>query len=158
MGLPLWKVYSSCISAIIMLLLRIISGISLLPSLIGFLGAYCISPIIHWMVLWTTTLTTRLWLALGPCPGFYSLCGLLGFPRHSTGFAGQWSFAPAILWVLWYLRAFSTWYSTGYDSNWAIRPFHGAHLILNGLVAVVGFPLGITLSLGFAPFYTPSSL
>ena len=80
MGFTLLKSSSSCISEIIMVLLRIISGISLLPSLIGFLGAYCISPVTHWMVLWTTTLTTSLWLALGPCPGFYSLCGLSGFP------------------------------------------------------------------------------
>ena len=80
MGLTLLKLSSSCISEIIRVVLWIISGISLLPSLIEFLCAYCISPVIHWMILWTTTLTTSLWLALGPCPGFYSLCGLLGFP------------------------------------------------------------------------------
>ena len=44
MGLPLWKVSSSCISEIIMLLLRVISDISPILSLIGFLCAYCISP------------------------------------------------------------------------------------------------------------------
>ena len=87
MGFTILKLSSSCISEIIMVLLRIISGISLLPSLIEFLGAYCISPVIHWMVLWTTTLTTSPWLASVPCPGFYSLCGLLGFPRYSAGFA-----------------------------------------------------------------------
>ena len=44
MGLTLLKLSSSCIFEIIMVLLRIISGISLLPSSIGFLCAYCISP------------------------------------------------------------------------------------------------------------------
>ena len=44
MGFTLLKLSPSCISEIIMVLLRIISGISLLPSLIGFLCAYCISP------------------------------------------------------------------------------------------------------------------
>ena len=112
-----------------MVLLRIISGISFFLSLIGFLCAYCIFPVIHRMVLWTTTLPTSLWLALGPCPGFYSLYGLLGFPRYSACFAGQCSFAPGTLWVLWHLRAFSPWYSTGCDSNWAIRPIHGANLL-----------------------------
>ena len=129
MGLRLLTLSSSCISKIIMVLLGIISGISLLPSLIGFLCAYCISPVTHWMVIWTTAIHTSLWLALGSCPGFYSLCGLLGFPRYSEGFAGQRSFVTGILWVLWYLRAFSHWYSTGYDSNWAIRPLHGANII-----------------------------
>ena len=42
MGLTLLKLSSSCIFEVIMVLLRIISGISLLPSLIGFLCAYCI--------------------------------------------------------------------------------------------------------------------
>ena len=112
-----------------MLLLRIISGISLLPSLIGFLCAYCISPgypldghLDHYPAYESLA-------GFGSLPRLYSLCGLLGFPRYSAGFAGQWSFAPAILRVLWYLRAFSPWYYTGYDSNWAIRPFHGANLI-----------------------------
>ena len=44
MGFTLLKLSSSCIFEIIMVLLRIISGFSLLPSLIGFLCAYCISP------------------------------------------------------------------------------------------------------------------
>ena len=62
-------------------------------------------------------------------PRLYSLCGLLGFPRYSAGFAGQLSFDPGILGVLGHLRAFSPGYATGYDSNWAIRPFHGANLV-----------------------------
>ena len=129
MGLTLLKLSSSCISEIIMVLLRIISGISLLPSLIGFLCAYCISP------GYPSDGPLDHYPDYEPLAGFGSLPRLLqplwviGIPRYSAGFAGQWSFAPAILRVLWYLRAFSPWYSTGYDSNWAIRPFHGANLI-----------------------------
>ena len=106
MGFTLLKLSPSCISEIIMVLLRIISGISLLPSLIGFLCAYCISPgysmdgpLDHYPAY-------ELLAGFGYLPRLHSLCGLLGFPRYSTGFAGERSFAPGILWVLWHLRGF----------------------------------------------------
>ena len=80
MGFTLLKLSSSCISEIIMVLLRIISGFSLLPSLIGFLCAYCISPgypldgpLDHYPDYEPLA-------GFGSLPGFYSLCGLLGFP------------------------------------------------------------------------------
>ena len=130
MGLTLLKLSSSCIFEIIMVLLRIISGISLLPSLIGFLCAYCIFPrlSIGWSFGPLLCLRALGWLWV-LAPALQPLW-VIGIPRYSAGFAGQWSFAPAILRVLWYLRTFFLWYSTGYDSNWAIRPFHDANLIL----------------------------
>ena len=100
MGLTLLKLSSFCISEIIMLLLRVISDISPILSLIGFLCAYCIStgypsggPLDHCP-------------AYEPLAGFGSFPRLLqplwviGIPRYSAGFAGQWSFAPAILRVV----------------------------------------------------------
>ena len=133
MGFTLLKLPSSCISEIIMVLLRIISGISLLPSLIGFLCAYCISPgypmdgpLDHYHAY-------ELWLALSPCPGFYSLCGLLGFPGTPRALRDNGPLPLLFYGFCGTYGPFPPWYSTGYDSNWAIRPFHGANLILETL-------------------------
>ena len=80
MGLTLLKLSSSCISEIIMLLLRVISDISPILSLIGFLCAYFISPdypldgpLDHYPAYEPLA-------GFGSLPRFYSLCGLLGFP------------------------------------------------------------------------------
>ena len=80
MGLTLLKLSSSCISEIIMLLLRVISDISPIPSFIGFLCAYCLSPdypldgpLDHYHAYEPLA-------GFGSLPRFYSLCGLLGFP------------------------------------------------------------------------------
>ena len=80
MGLTLLKLSSSCISEIIMLLLRVISDISPILSLIGFLCAYCISPdypldgpLDHYPAYEPLA-------GFGSLPRLYSLCGLLGFP------------------------------------------------------------------------------
>ena len=70
------------------------------------------------------------WAGFGSLPRLLQHLWVIGIPRYSAGFAGEWSFGPAILRVLWHLRAFLPWYSTGYDSNWAIRPIHGANLIV----------------------------
>ena len=128
-GCTILKLSSSCISEIIMVLLRIISGIPLFMSLIVFLCAYCISPgypsdgpVDHYP-------TYEPLAGLGPLPRFLQPLWVIGISPVLRGLCGTMVLCPCYSTGFWYLRTFSPWYFTGYDRNWDIRPFHGANLI-----------------------------